>query len=237
MVRRSFTVTALTVFARRRAVTFAKWMWVAALMRAITSATAATVDLPSQPAQSVAPASSGPAASGASPAASSSSAVHGQDDTSKSAAALKADYLYRFLDYVEFPKQALPQPDSPLVIGVAGADDVFSALGEVLPLRAVNSRAMQRRRLVEGDSLAGVQMVFVGHDVDLSQSQLVKAARANSVLLVTDAPDGLAMGAVFNFLQLGERLRFEVSLAAADRASLKISSRVLALAERVTGTH
>lgn len=160
---------------------------------------------------------------------------HTQEDSQRALAAVKADYLYQFLGYVEFAKSVLPQPDSPLMIGVIGADDVFNALAEVLPMRTINNRAVLRKRLTEGDSILGVHLLFVGKKIDLVQSALVKAARASSILLVTDAPNGLNAGAIFNFLVSGEHLRFEASLEAADRASVKISSRVLTLAEHVIG--
>ena len=159
------------------------------------------------------------------------------DDIQHALAPLKAEYLYRFLGYVDFPKGVLPQPDSPLVIGVTGADEVYEALADTLASRAIGSRLVLRRRLSAGDALAGVHLLFAGHAVDLAQSTLVKAARAIPVLLVTERPDGLNAGSVFNFLQVGDQLRFEASVQAAERASLKVSSRVLALAERVVGGH
>lgn len=158
-----------------------------------------------------------------------------QNDGTRSLAAIKADYLYQFLRYVEFPKSVLPQPDSPLVIGVMGADDVFNALADVLAMRTINNRAVLRRRLSDGDSLAGVHLLFIGKKIDLSQNSLAKAARNCPILLVSETQGGLNDGAIFNFLAGGEHLRFEASLEAADRASLKISSRVLTLAERVIG--
>ena len=150
-------------------------------------------------------------------------------------AAVKAAYLYKFLNYVELPAAAFAQPDSPLVIGVAGADDVFAELTQVVHERSLGARPLQTRRLVEGDSLAGVQLLFVGEKVHPRRSQLVQAAQERRLLLITDASDGLRAGACINFISVNKRVRFEVSLDAAERHSIKISSRVLALAERVVG--
>jgi hypothetical protein len=146
----------------------------------------------------------------------------------------KATTLFNFLGFIEFPPSTLPRPDSPLVIGVTGADNVYDELGEILKGRTVNGRAVLRRRLQDNDSLAGVHLLFVGGKVNLAQSGLVKAARSSSVLLVTEVPEGLESGAIFNFVLEGERVRFEAALEAADRASIRISSRILTLAERVT---
>jgi hypothetical protein len=150
------------------------------------------------------------------------------------AARQKATTLFNFLGFIEFPPNALPRPDSPLVIGVTGADSVYDELGEVLKSRLINGHPVVRRRLLDTDTLSGVHLLFVGAKVNLAQSSLVKAARSSSVLLVTEVPDGLDSGAIFNFVMDGDRVRFEAALEAADRASIRISSRILTLAERVT---
>ena len=157
-----------------------------------------------------------------------------QEDLLRAIARVKAEYLYRFLSYVEFPRSALSQADTPLVIGIANADAVYDALADTLAMRTVGTRQVLRRKLSSGDSLAGVHLLFNGGR-DLAQDPLVSQARSAPILLVTDAPGGLAAGAVFNFLMLGDQLRFEVSLEAASRASLTVSSRVLVLAEKVKG--
>ena len=51
--------------------------------------------------------------------------------------------------------------------------------------------------------------------------------------MVTDNPDGLDAGSTLNFLLVERRVRFEVSLVAADRAKLEISADPLSVAARV----
>jgi hypothetical protein len=53
------------------------------------------------------------------------------------------------------------------------------------------------------------------------------------VLLVTDDEDGLGAGAVINFRDSDRNVRFEVSLAASDRARLKVDAALLSVAARV----
>jgi len=156
---------------------------------------------------------------------------------SASAAAVKAAYLVKFLNYVDLPAAAFAQPDSPIVIGVAGADDVYAELVQVLRERGAGARPVHARRLAEHEAPAGVQVLFIGAQIDPQRSALAHAARERPVLLVTDTSDGLKAGACINFAIVHNRVRFEVSLDAAERHSIRISSRVLALAERVVGVH
>jgi hypothetical protein len=50
------------------------------------------------------------------------------------------------------------------------------------------------------------------------------------VLLVSDVDGGLEEGSVINLVVVDNRVRFEVSLEAAERSQLKLSSRMLAVA-------
>jgi hypothetical protein len=156
-------------------------------------------------------------------------------DTAPLASSVKAAFLYKFLSYIELPPTAFAQPDSPIVIGVAGADDVYEELARVVQGRSVGSRALAVRRLAEGASPAAVQLLFVGAAIDLARSPLVRRAHELHVPLVTDAPDGLAEGGLINFVMVQSRVRFEVSLEAAERDAVKVSSRVLSVAQRVVG--
>jgi len=54
------------------------------------------------------------------------------------------------------------------------------------------------------------------------------------MLVVTDSPGALKRGSMINFVLSDGHLRFEISLAAADRAGLSLSSRLLAVAQAVT---
>jgi len=148
---------------------------------------------------------------------------------------VKAAYLYRFVNYIDWPDTAFANPSSPLVIGVAGADAVYAELGRVLAGRTAHGRAVAPRRLAAGDSLEGVHVLFTG-DAALLRGPWVQRARDRPVLLVSDVPQGLESGSVLNFVLVDQHLRFEASLNAAERAGLKVSSRLLALAQRVVGT-
>jgi hypothetical protein len=151
------------------------------------------------------------------------------------ASGVKAAFLYKFLGYIEWPAALLPADDSSIVIGVNGADDVLAELGTMLVGRSVNQRGVQSRRVEGPEALPGVHMLYLGPQADLARSPVMAAARAARLLLVTDAADGLAQGGTINFVLMGQRVRFEVSLDAAERSSIKISSRVLSVAERVVG--
>jgi hypothetical protein len=155
--------------------------------------------------------------------------AHGQ----ASEAAVKAAFLYKFPGYVEWPAEAFPAADSPFVIGVAGSEEVASELERLAPGRTIGTRRIVVRRLREGDAVRGLHIVFVGR-LDPGARSLIRAAQAQpGTLIVTDAERGLEAGAAINFVAFEDRVAFEVSLEPAERAGLRISSRMLAVARRV----
>lgn len=148
--------------------------------------------------------------------------------------AVKAAYLFRFLGYVEWPPNALGAADTPLVIGVAGADTVFAELQRVLPGRNLQGRPLQVRRLGAPDApLEGVQVIFVGEAGSAALASWAARVRERPVLLVSADPAGLRGGAMLNFVLVQGRVRFEAAPFQAERAGLKLSSKLLAVSERV----
>jgi len=145
---------------------------------------------------------------------------------------VKAAYLYKFVSFIDWPESAFAGHADALVIGVAGAEAVHAELSRVLVGRSAHGRPLATRRVLPGDPIAGVQMLYVG-DLGLARSPWVQSLRDRPVLLVTDGPGGLDAGGALSFVLVQDRLRFEASLPAIERAGLKVSSRLLALAQRV----
>jgi uncharacterized protein DUF4154 len=148
-------------------------------------------------------------------------------------AAVKAAFLYKFPGYVEWPAQALGAADAPFVIGVAGSEEVAAELERLVPNRPIANRKVVVRRVKEGESPRGLNMLFVGRNEGASRALVRAAQQQPGVLVVTESDRGLEMGAAINLVSLEERIAFEVSLENAERAGLHISSRMLAVARRV----
>ncbi|WP_083941213.1 YfiR family protein [Pseudoduganella violaceinigra] len=141
---------------------------------------------------------------------------------------VKAAFLYKFLGYLEFSSE----PGPTLVVGVLGADDVAAELAQITSGRTVGNRNVSVRRLADGDALTGLQLLFVGGDANQPGAAL-RAAEKNGTVTVTEQDDGLQSGSVINFRLVEDRVRFEVSLPAAERCNVRLSSRLLSVAYHV----
>lgn len=144
-----------------------------------------------------------------------------------------AAYIHKFASFVEWPAGSFAQADSPVVIGVMGADAFADDMAVSLVGRTSNGRKLVVRKLLPGDPLTGLHMLFLGQ---LRKSELIESyarLRERPVLTITESEEAFSLGAMINFVVVDERLRFEVALKPVSLSNLKISGLMLAAARRV----
>ncbi|HTE16043.1 MAG TPA: YfiR family protein, partial [Burkholderiales bacterium] len=108
-----------------------------------------------------------------------------------------------------------------------------SELEQMLSGRTVDDRTVTVKRIKPADSLTGVNILFVSKNEAAYLAQLVQSVHTRPILIVTESPGALRQGSVINFTVDEKRVRFEVSLEAAGKSGLKLSSRLLAVAQQV----
>jgi hypothetical protein len=150
-----------------------------------------------------------------------------------SAEAVKAEFLYRFAGYVEWPDE-LPG-DAPFTIAVAADNGVVNELRQLLPGRTVQNHRVEIRQVSDVAGLLHAQMLYVPMRAPQLARSLLAAAAGRPILIVTDEVGGLTRGGIVNFVQLDRHVRFEISLTAAERSKLKINSGLLSVAAYVEG--
>ncbi len=147
--------------------------------------------------------------------------------------AVKAAFLYRFTGYVDWPPQAAADPQ--FTIAVLDAEGVATELGRLLQNRQIQNRPAQVKSIKNLRELDGAQMLYIGgsHRDDLRR--LISSVTGRPVLVVTNQDGGLDAGSSVNFLLIDQRVRFEISLDAAQGSGLRVASELLAVAIRVRG--
>lgn len=145
---------------------------------------------------------------------------------------IKAAFLVKFVEYVEWPAGAFAAPDTPLTVGVVGDDAMLEELQSLLANRRFGARAFDVRGLDEDTPAHAIQVLFVGHGRRaVAESHIV--APTQPVLVVTDTPAGLTQGATINFLVRDAHVQFEASLEDAERRHLKLGSGLLSVARNL----
>lgn len=147
---------------------------------------------------------------------------------------VKAAFLYHFAHLVEWPALA---PDEPMIVAVVGADPFGPALEQALAGKAVRSRPLRLQRfrgpaLVDGTR---VHVLFVGGGDDVFTARALAAVAGQPVLTVGEAPRFAERGGMIGFRVTPEgRVAFDINLARAENAGLRLSSQLLKLA-RIVG--
>jgi hypothetical protein len=160
-----------------------------------------------------------------------------QADTAGAEYRVKAAFLFKFTGYVDWPDAAFAAPDAPLVIGVLGAEALAAELARVVEGRRVNERSVQVRRVRPGELPTGLHLLFLARTEaplgPVSVPALAPALQGRPVLVVTEADAAMPPLSAINFVVAERRVRFEIALDAAERAGLRLSSRLLAVAQKV----
>lgn len=146
---------------------------------------------------------------------------------------VKAAFLYKFLGFVDWPADVFDRPDSPLVIGVLGADSLADELISVVAERTAHGRPVVTRKVRAGEPVSGLHVLFVGRGDSGRLPGLLDSAKGQPLLTVTESDEAFARGSAINFVLVDNKVRFDVAPRAAELGNLKISSRLLGVARKV----
>jgi YfiR/HmsC-like len=144
---------------------------------------------------------------------------------------VKAAFLLNFAKFVEWPAAASGGVDSPLVICVWGKDPFGHVLDEIVQGETINGRRMTIQRPGEPSGLQACQVVFIGQ----SEKEIPKilGGIGRGVLTVGEGDEFLMEGGMIALVIDKRRVRFDINQAAAARAGLTLSSRLLTVARTV----
>lgn len=140
---------------------------------------------------------------------------------------VKALFLYNFTKFFAWPKD--PAEDS-FCIGTIGQDPFSGALEQVVQKRASSGRTFHVEHYRTAAEARNCHIVFIpASDVKRIRAALDVLA-GSSVLTVGESAGFCENGGIVNFALIEGTVRFEINPAAAARAGLRVSSKLLNLA-------
>jgi hypothetical protein len=145
---------------------------------------------------------------------------------------LKAAFLYRFAQFVEWPHEAGGEPSRQLVLCMLGTDVFEGALNSIAG-KTVRERELVVKFVASPRQLGQCHMVFLAEPGPEVLKTTVNQGRQAHVLTVSDQPGFAASGGMIELLRQNNRLQFEINLGAAREAGLVVSSNLLRLARRI----
>jgi hypothetical protein len=143
--------------------------------------------------------------------------------------AVKAAFLPKFAPYATWPAAALPAAGAPYVICVVGRDPFGALIDDAITDARRETTPIGVRRLPRIERNSGCHIAYLGGSAAQPVPAALQAVEGAPVLTVTDARVGRDRGMVHFELRSG-RVRFHIDNAAAARANLALSSKLLSLA-------
>lgn len=147
---------------------------------------------------------------------------------------VKAAFLYNFAKFIEWPDAAFDDTTSPFIIGVLGEDPFGITLEQAVSGKTIRGRKLVIRRFIRGQ-LVNAHILFISSSEEKNLGQILENMRGSNILTVGNMERFARGGGAINFVMKGNKVRFEINIAAAERVGLKINSRLLRLAKIVDG--
>jgi len=149
---------------------------------------------------------------------------------------LKTAFLFHFAQFVEWPEAAFKDASSPLIYCTIGDDPFHGALDASLNGKTIGARAFRVLHFKRLQQIQGCQVLFIGAEEKKLLPSILAGVKENFVLTVGESEHFAQDGGTIGFCLEGNKIRFEINLEAAEKAKLKISSKLLALAKTVIGS-
>ncbi|MDY6971927.1 MAG: YfiR family protein [Thermodesulfobacteriota bacterium] len=146
---------------------------------------------------------------------------------------IKAAFIYNFAKFVEWPDKAFAGKETPITLCILGRDPFGKAI------ESIRGEMIRGRRLVikvaeELEDLGKCHILFVSRSEKMELDRIFAWIERWNVLTVAAMRGFAEEGGIINFFTSGKKTRFEINISAAERAGLKISSRLLRLAVIIT---
>jgi hypothetical protein len=136
---------------------------------------------------------------------------------------------------VDWPAAALPAPNSPMVIGVLGQNPFGHQLENTIRGKSVNGHPLEVREFQQVTEITNAcHLLFISSSEKKRLPEIMAALKGKSVLIVGEMDHFIESGGMINFVLEGAKIHFQLNDAAAQKAGLKMSSKLLSLASNKT---
>lgn len=147
--------------------------------------------------------------------------------------AVKAAFLYNFVKFVDWPAESFKSGEDPIRICTLGEGPMGRALDETLRGRTFAGRALLSIRISEPQQACDCQMVFISSPGQKPVRSILPKLRLTGLLTVGEADGFAEAGGMINLKLQEGKIHLEINAEAAERAQLRLSSKLLSLARVV----
>ena len=146
---------------------------------------------------------------------------------------VKAVFLFNFSQFVEWPTNAFPEAQTPLVIGVLGEDPFGTYLEETVRGETVNNHPLVIQHYRRAEDIKACHILFISRSEADRLGRILESLKGRNILTVGDIEGFARQGGMIRFVTEKNKIHLRINLEAAKAASLTISSKLLRPAEIV----
>ncbi|HWF39093.1 MAG TPA: YfiR family protein [Candidatus Acidoferrales bacterium] len=147
---------------------------------------------------------------------------------------IKAAYLLNFPNFVDWPGAINNDLQSPVRLCLLGSDPLGSALSRMMADRLSRGRSLLLRRVFRTDPVSDCQILYIGPSESKYIPQILDSLHNVSALTVGETDKFAEQGGMIQLVMEEDRIRFKINPTAASQAGIRISSKLLALAQIVS---
>jgi hypothetical protein len=146
---------------------------------------------------------------------------------------VKADFLYNFVQFTEWPTNAFESTNSPFVIGIVGSDPFGHVLDDAVRDETVRGRKIVVERYPRLEEMKNCHILFISRSEEPQLDKILERVKGKPILTVSEIEGAAYRGVMIRFLT-GNKIQLRVNLDAVSDANLTLSSKLLRAAEVVT---
>lgn len=140
---------------------------------------------------------------------------------------LKAAFVFNLLSFVDWPPGTVQER---LVVGFAGEGPMEAALRRLLKDERLGATAIEFRLAQGRNELRACNVLYLAYPDEARMREALSQLEGQSVLTIGDGEEFVRMGGMVGFFAQENKLRLLVNPGAAQRARLRISSKLLKIA-------
>jgi hypothetical protein len=147
---------------------------------------------------------------------------------------VKAALLFNLTKFVKWPDSSFDDAQAPIMFGILGGNAwVGFHLRRIAAAEKGQGRSVVIRSERFGDDLRQCHVLFVSAAERRHVPQILASLQAANVLTVSDLEGFADAGGVMQVVIIKDRARFIVNLDAATQSKLRLSAKLLALAQLI----
>lgn len=139
-------------------------------------------------------------------------------------AIIRANYLYQFANYNDWPAD---RKKGPFTIAVIGNTDVYEIMSAKYAAKPIGSQPLTILTANEAATATQVHVLFVDRSKKTEIAKYVRDFKGKNTLIVTNWEGALAQGAHINFLSIDGSIRFELSKPGMQEAAITPGVKIL----------